>query len=55
MIQSDLEGKVLDSWGEIGSRPGQFNLAHGITLDSAGNLYVSEIRGQRVQKFVREP
>lgn len=35
-----------------GRYPGQFELPHGIGVDSRGNLYVAEQEGRRVQKFV---
>ena len=44
-------GKNLGSFGRPGSFPGQFNQAHGIAVDSKGNVYESENRGKRVQKF----
>ena len=50
----DPHGKVLESWGMEGATPGQFNLPHSISLDSDGAVYVTEIQGQRVQKFVRK-
>jgi hypothetical protein len=34
-------------------RPGECNWAHGIAVDSCGNLYVGDIAGRRAQKFVR--
>ena len=39
----DAEGKLELSWGEPGSAPGQFNLPHGIAVDSRGDLYVGEV------------
>jgi DNA-binding beta-propeller fold protein YncE len=47
-----LDGKVLATWGATGSRPGDFHLPHGITVGSDGAVYVTEIDGKRVQKFV---
>lgn len=35
-----------------GRYPGQFELPHGIAVDSQGNVYVAEQEGRRVQKFV---
>lgn len=52
VLKMTLEGKVLLSWGALGSEPGQFNLPHGITVGSDGAVYVTEINGKRVQKFV---
>lgn len=46
------EGKVLGHFGMKGMSAGEFVLPHGICADSAGAIYVTEIRGKRVQKFV---
>jgi sugar lactone lactonase YvrE len=48
----DAHGKVLNSFGKQGSAPGQFNLPHSISMDTDGAIYVTEITGQRVQKFL---
>jgi DNA-binding beta-propeller fold protein YncE len=39
------------SWGTSGSENGQFLTPAGINVDSAGNVYVAEGNGNRVQKF----
>ena len=44
-------GKHLSSFGRPGSFPGQFNQAHGIAVDSNGNIYIAENRGKRIHKF----
>jgi sugar lactone lactonase YvrE len=44
-------GKKIGSFGRPGSFPGEFNQAHGIAVDSKGNVYVDENRGKRVHKF----
>ena len=44
-------GKKIGSFGRAGSFPGQFQQAHGIAVDSKGNVYVDENRGKRVHKF----
>jgi DNA-binding beta-propeller fold protein YncE len=48
----DLKGQSLGHWGEKGTALGQFTLPHGLCLDSKGAVYVTEVTGQRVQKFV---
>jgi DNA-binding beta-propeller fold protein YncE len=49
VVKIDRNGDVVGVLGE----PGQFNAPHGIALDSTGALYVAEVGGQRVQKFVK--
>jgi hypothetical protein len=44
-------GKKVGSFGRAGSFPGEFQQAHGIAVDSKGNIYVDENRGRRVHKF----
>ena len=46
-------GKILSHFGSAGHFAGQFDLPHGIAVDSKGNVYVAENRGRRVQKFVK--
>ena len=49
-----LEGKILETWGKRGPEAGNFFLPHGITLAADGAVYVTEIDGKRIQKFVKE-
>jgi sugar lactone lactonase YvrE len=45
-------GKLLSTVGNgAGHFPGQFDQAHGIAVDSKGNVYVAENRGKRIQRF----
>ena len=45
-------GELLSSFGGgPGRYRGQFTLPHGIGVDSAGNVYVAEQEGRRIQKF----
>ena len=52
VIKMTLEGVVIEEWGQSGSGPGEFGMPHGITVDKKGAVYVAEINGQRVQKFI---
>lgn len=54
VLHLDRQGKVMQSWGAQGTAPGQFDLPHMLATDDAGNLYVAEITGQRVQKLIRK-
>ena len=47
--------EVTALFGRRGRQAGQFLSAHSGTLDSQGNLYVTETTdGSRLQKFVRQ-
>ncbi len=48
----DLTGRPLGRFGEAGRGPGQFDLPHMLCVDAHGAVYVAEVNGQRVQKFV---
>ena len=44
--------EVLDTFGDNGAGPGEFQALHHLASDSDGNLYTAEAqRGRRVQKF----
>jgi DNA-binding beta-propeller fold protein YncE len=45
------DGKLLMSWGEPGTRPGQFNIVHNICCDGDGWVYVADRENHRVQVF----
>jgi hypothetical protein len=45
------DGKLLLSWGEPGTDPGQFNIAHNIATDADGWVYVADRENHRVQVF----
>src|SRR5215213_436482 len=47
----DKNGTLIDSWGNVGSQDGQFLHAHGITIDSQDNVYVSDAEKCNIQKF----
>jgi peptidylamidoglycolate lyase len=51
----DRDGKVLSRFGQFGNYDGQFRLAHGIAVGSDEAVYVVDVRGQRIQKFVSQP
>jgi DNA-binding beta-propeller fold protein YncE len=46
-----IEGKLQKSWGESGTDPGAFNIAHNICCDPDGWIYVADRENHRVQVF----
>jgi DNA-binding beta-propeller fold protein YncE len=53
VLRMTAEGKVLETWGKRGPEAGNFFLPHAVALGKDGAVYVTEIDGKRVQKFVR--
>src|SRR3984893_17568046 len=45
------DGRLILSWGEPGTDPGQFNIPHNICCDSDGWVYVADRENHRVQVF----
>jgi DNA-binding beta-propeller fold protein YncE len=45
------DGRLIMSWGEPGSDPGQFNIVHNIASDADGLVYVADRENHRVQVF----
>jgi hypothetical protein len=45
------DGKLVSSWGESGSGPGEFNIVHNIATDADGWVYVADRENHRVQVF----
>ena len=45
------DGKLVQSWGEPGAGPGQFNLPHGICTAADGRVLVADRENDRIQFF----
>ena len=45
--------KILSTFGEPGKQPGQFEMIHNLAVNAKGDLFVTEARGSRVQKFIQ--
>ncbi|MGJ4932109.1 peptidyl-alpha-hydroxyglycine alpha-amidating lyase family protein [Bradyrhizobium sp. HKCCYLS2038] len=45
------DGRLIRSWGEPGSDPGQFNIVHNIATDADGFVYVADRENHRIQIF----
>ncbi|HEX3148013.1 MAG TPA: peptidyl-alpha-hydroxyglycine alpha-amidating lyase family protein [Gemmataceae bacterium] len=48
------DGRLLFSWGEPGTGPGQFRVPHGIAIDKHGTLFVCDRENSRIQLFTPE-
>ena len=47
----DSTGTLLNTWGSTGTENGSFKFPTGIALDSSGNIYVSDMENNRIQKL----
>lgn len=51
LLEFDLNGKLLSSFGTFGNAPGYFWGTHYFHTDEEGNLYTADVFGGHVQKF----
>jgi len=56
----NTDGKMLELHGfpkgvDGAEQPGDLNWVHGIAVDGQGDLYLGDITGKRLQKFLRRP
>lgn len=51
VIKFSAAGKYLFEWGKKGSKAGEFNIPHAITLDDKQNVYVADRENNRIQVF----
>ena len=50
----DSTGRVLESWGSIGTAPGEFRTPHSLAFDSRGRLFVADRGNVRIQIFEQD-
>ena len=51
IIKFSATGKYMFEWGKKGNKEGEFDIPHGISLDSNGNVYVADRENNRIQVF----
>ena len=54
IVKYDRAGRFLESWGSIGSAPGEFRTPHGLAFDSRGRLFVADRGNVRIQIFEQD-
>lgn len=51
MVKYSKDGKFIKAWGRHGSGQGEFDVPHGLAMDSAGRLFVADRANNRIQIF----
>jgi DNA-binding beta-propeller fold protein YncE len=51
VLRFSKDGKFILSWGKEGTGPGEFNVPHGIAIDSTGRIFVADRGNNRIQIF----
>ena len=51
ILKFDKTGKLMKTWGKLGTGPGEFDQPHALAFDSKGRLYVGDRNNNRVQVF----
>ena len=54
ILRLSPKGEYLSEWGNKGTEPGQFKLAHGLAIDPSDRLYVADRGNNRVQVFSKD-
>lgn len=44
----------VSKFGGLGDQPGKFNRPHAVDIDAKGNLYVTDYKNKRIQKFSKD-
>jgi NHL repeat-containing protein len=51
ILKFTKDGKLIKSWGKLGTGPGEFDQPHALAFDSKGRLFVGDRNHNRVQIF----
>ena len=51
IVKFSKDGKFIKQWGEHGTGPGQFEVPHGLGIDSKGRIFVADRVNKRIQIF----
>ena len=49
IVKFSKDGKFIKAWGHHGSGQGEFDVTHGLAMDSAGRLFVADRANSRIQ------
>jgi sugar lactone lactonase YvrE len=51
IMKFSSDGKLIKTWGKLGSAPGDIDIPHALAMDSQGRLFVGDRNNNRIQIF----
>lgn len=51
ILKFTKDGKLIKTWGKLGTGPGEFDQPHALAFDSKGRLFVGDRNNNRIQIF----
>src|SRR2546422_599547 len=51
ILKFSKDGKLIKTWGKLGTAPGEFDGPHSLAMDSRGRLFVGDRNNNRIQIF----
>jgi sugar lactone lactonase YvrE len=51
VLKFSKDGKLIKTWGKLGTGPGDFDQPHALAMDSRGRLFVGDRNNNRIQIF----
>jgi streptogramin lyase len=51
VLKFSPDGRLIKTWGRLGTAPGEFDQPHALALDSRGRLFVGDRNNNRIQIF----
>src|SRR5436309_1461066 len=51
VLKFSKDGKLIKSWGKLGTAPGEFDQPHALAMDSKGRLFVGDRNNNRIEIF----
>ncbi|HYR92526.1 MAG TPA: peptidyl-alpha-hydroxyglycine alpha-amidating lyase family protein [Terriglobia bacterium] len=51
ILKFSKDGKLIKTWGKLGTAPGEFDQPHALAMDSRGRLFVGDRNNNRIQIF----